>query len=111
MEHPAATHSLEYKSLQTQLIQKEALIATKSEQYEIDLARSEVSQYDGVSLEIREEIEKLAKERELKVIFQKTLETSEGGLYIGATNTLEPDGFFSGLIDDIRLYNIAVSVD
>ncbi|MFC1634853.1 S8 family serine peptidase [Planctomycetota bacterium] len=41
----------------------------------------------------------------------ETLEPAEGGLYIGAASALEPDGFFSGPIDDIRLYNIAVSVE
>lgn len=40
---------------------------------------------------------------------QTDLASSEGGLYFGATNTLEPDGFFSGLIDDIRLYDRAVT--
>ena len=41
----------------------------------------------------------------------ETLESAEGGLYIGASSSMEPDGFFSGLIDDIRLYSIAVSVE
>ena len=30
------------------------------------------------------------------------------GLYIGAGNQLESDSFFSGLIDDVRIYNRAV---
>ncbi|MHC4582300.1 MAG: LamG domain-containing protein, partial [Planctomycetota bacterium] len=34
-----------------------------------------------------------------------TLESASGGLYIGAASTLEPGGFFSGLIDDVRIYN------
>jgi len=37
------------------------------------------------------------------------LEGAEGGLYIGAGNTLAPGTFFSGLIDDIRIYNRVVS--
>jgi len=39
----------------------------------------------------------------------KALESAEGGLYIGASSALESDGFFSGLIDDVRIYNRAVS--
>jgi hypothetical protein len=34
-----------------------------------------------------------------------TLESASGGLYIGALGALEPGGFFSGLIDDVRIYN------
>jgi len=37
------------------------------------------------------------------------LEVAGGGLYIGAGSGLEPGTFFSGLIDDIRIYNRAVS--
>jgi len=37
------------------------------------------------------------------------LEGSEGGLYLGAGSTLAPGTFFSGLIDDVRIYNRAVS--
>jgi len=33
---------------------------------------------------------------------------ANGGLYIGAGKTLEADTFFSGLIDDVRIYNRAV---
>ena len=36
---------------------------------------------------------------------QVGLGTSEGGLQIGASKNLEPGSFFSGLIDDIRIYN------
>ncbi len=38
----------------------------------------------------------------------ETLESADGGLYIGAASALELDGFFSGLIDDIRIYNRVV---
>jgi len=38
----------------------------------------------------------------------ETLESASGGLYIGATSALEPGGFFSGLIDDVRIYNRVV---
>jgi hypothetical protein len=37
------------------------------------------------------------------------LETEEGGLYFGVGSILAPGTFFSGLIDDIRIYNRAVS--
>jgi len=40
---------------------------------------------------------------------QTGLGSSEGGLYIGAGKNLEPGSFFSGLIDDVRIYNRAVS--
>ena len=34
---------------------------------------------------------------------------STGVLYIGAGNTLAPGIFFSGMIDDVRIYNRVVS--
>jgi len=37
------------------------------------------------------------------------LESAEGGLYLGASSTLAPDTFFSGLIDDVRIYNRAIT--
>ena len=37
-----------------------------------------------------------------------SLEGAYGGLYFGASSTLAPDSFFSGLIDDVRIYNRAV---
>jgi hypothetical protein len=37
------------------------------------------------------------------------LESSEGGLTIGAASTLEPGSFFSGLIDDVRIYDRALT--
>jgi hypothetical protein len=37
------------------------------------------------------------------------LEGSAGGLYIGVGNTFELGSFFSGLIDDVRIYNRAVT--
>ncbi len=39
---------------------------------------------------------------------QTDLGSSEGSLYIGAGQALDPASFFSGLIDDIRIYNRAV---
>jgi len=36
------------------------------------------------------------------------LEGSGGGLYLGVGSTLAPGSFFSGLIDDVRIYNRAV---
>ena len=35
---------------------------------------------------------------------------SDGGLCIGADKTLKPETFFSGLLDDVRVYNKALSV-
>jgi hypothetical protein len=37
------------------------------------------------------------------------LEDTYGDLFFGAGSTLAPGTFFSGLIDDIRIYNRAVS--
>jgi hypothetical protein len=34
---------------------------------------------------------------------------SKGGLYIGASKNLETGTFFSGLIDDVRIYNRAIT--
>jgi len=34
---------------------------------------------------------------------------SDGGLHFGAGKNLDADGFFSGLIDDVRIYNCAVT--
>jgi len=39
------------------------------------------------------------------------LPSSEGGLYIGAGKNLEAGTFFSGLIDDVRIYNKALSAE
>jgi len=38
-----------------------------------------------------------------------TLKGSTGGLYIGAGKNLEVGSFWSGLIDDVRIYNRAVT--
>jgi hypothetical protein len=38
-------------------------------------------------------------------------EGSEGGLYIGAGESLVPRSFFSGLIDDVRIYNGVLSAE
>ncbi len=39
---------------------------------------------------------------------QTNLEASENGLYIGAGKAMEPGSFWSGLIDDVRIYNRTV---
>jgi hypothetical protein len=39
---------------------------------------------------------------------QNPLKSATGGLYIGCGKDKEPGSFFSGLIDDVRLYNRAV---
>ena len=40
---------------------------------------------------------------------QTNLAASENGLYIGTGTAMEPGSFWSGLIDDIRIYNRAVT--
>lgn len=40
---------------------------------------------------------------------QTDLGNSEGGLHIGAGQTLAPVSFLSGLIDDVRIYDRAVT--
>jgi hypothetical protein len=42
---------------------------------------------------------------------QAALKSATGGLYIGAGKTLDAAAFFAGLIDDVRIYNAAVSAD
>ena len=37
--------------------------------------------------------------------------SSNGGLYLGADKTLEPASFFSGLIDDVRIYDEVLSAE
>jgi hypothetical protein len=39
------------------------------------------------------------------------LKYSNGGLYIGVGKTLDAASFFSGLIDEVRIYNVALSAD
>ncbi len=40
---------------------------------------------------------------------QPGLRSSEGGLYIGTGTAMEPGSFWFGLIDDVRIYNRAVT--
>jgi ligand-binding sensor domain-containing protein len=40
---------------------------------------------------------------------QVNLQGSDGGLYIGTGKMMQPGTYFSGLIDDVRIYNRAVS--
>ncbi len=40
---------------------------------------------------------------------QINLQSSNGGLYIGTGKMMQPGTYFSGLIDDVRIYNRAVS--
>ena len=40
---------------------------------------------------------------------QEGLEGSYNGMYIGASKAMEPETFWSGLIDDVRIYNRAVN--
>ena len=39
---------------------------------------------------------------------QNDLKSQRNGLYIGCGNPMQPGTFFSGLIDDIRIYNRAI---
>ena len=39
---------------------------------------------------------------------QNGLESSDNGLYIGCGKNMQPETYFSGLIDDVRIYNRAV---
>jgi len=40
-----------------------------------------------------------------------SLKNADGGIYIGANKNLDADTFFSGLIDDVRIYSIALSLE
>ena len=40
---------------------------------------------------------------------QNTLDSSSDGLYIGCGKNMQPGTYFSGLIDDVRIYDRAVS--
>ncbi len=40
---------------------------------------------------------------------QTNLGASDNGLYIGTGKAMEPESFWSGLIDDVRIYNRAVT--
>ena len=42
---------------------------------------------------------------------QHGLEGSQMGLYIGTNKAMEPGTYFSGLIDDVRIYNKALTAD
>jgi len=42
---------------------------------------------------------------------QASLKYSNGGLHIGVSKTLDAASFFSGLIDDLRIYNTALRAD
>ena len=42
---------------------------------------------------------------------QNPLRSADGGMYIGAGKSLDAGSFFSGLIDDIRIYNIALTAE
>ena len=42
---------------------------------------------------------------------QTNLESSNNGLYIGAGKAMEPGSFWSGLIDDVRIYNRALTAE
>ncbi len=42
---------------------------------------------------------------------QAALKSADGGMYIGAGKNLEAVTFFSGKIDDVRIYNVALTAD
>jgi len=39
---------------------------------------------------------------------QSSMGSATGGLYVGADSNLKPGSFFSGLVDDVRIYNLTV---
>jgi hypothetical protein len=41
----------------------------------------------------------------------QALMSSDGGLYLGAGKDLDVASFFSGLIDDVRVYNQALNAE
>lgn len=45
------------------------------------------------------------------VIALAPLKSANGGLYIGTNKNLDAGTFFSGLIDDVRIYNIALTTE
>ncbi|OHB63801.1 MAG: hypothetical protein A2168_07105 [Planctomycetes bacterium RBG_13_50_24] len=49
--------------------------------------------------------------RDANPITLAPLKSTTGGLYIGAGKNLEARTFFSGLIDDVRIYNIALNAE
>jgi Tol biopolymer transport system component len=49
--------------------------------------------------------------RDTQAITAAPLKHSDGGLYIGTSKTLDVGTFFSGLIDDVRIYNAALSAE
>jgi hypothetical protein len=40
-----------------------------------------------------------------------SLKSSNGGLHIGTSKALDADSFFSGLIDDVRIYDVALTAE
>jgi hypothetical protein len=40
-----------------------------------------------------------------------SLPSSNGGMYIGADKNLDTTSFFSGLIDDVHIYNQALTAE
>jgi hypothetical protein len=48
-------------------------------------------------------------DRDTQAITAASLKHCDGGLYIGTSKTLDTGTFFSGLIDDVRIYNVALS--
>jgi hypothetical protein len=40
---------------------------------------------------------------------QPSMAGATGGLYIGAGRNLEPGSFFSGMVDDVRIYNLTAT--
>ena len=63
---------------QGDLIQKEALLDATTQQYDIELAQSEASQYEAVMKEIGSVVAELAIESGRTVVLQRALEVPEG---------------------------------
>ncbi len=70
--------STAYVETQGLLIQKEALLETTSQRYEIETAKSEELQYDRLVDEVTAAAGELAKEMGLGIVLQRALDTPEG---------------------------------
>jgi Skp family chaperone for outer membrane proteins len=67
-----------YLEKQGALIQKEALLETTSQQYEIELGVSEEKQYEALIDEVGAAVAEIARERGLAVVLQRALEAPDG---------------------------------
>jgi hypothetical protein len=76
---------------------KSDVVITDDQWHEIGLV------YDGSSKYLYVDGAEVAKDN------LRPLLGTDGGLYIGAGSSIDPGSFFFGLIDDVRIYNRAVT--